>query len=112
MTTETKSTENSSEVQIKKILVPIDGSEYSLKAAKYAITIAKHENAQLFCIHSYSSHPLWPFSSVPTGDKNHADSKGKVEDLFGRVRQITKNEGLSDVKTHTFVMLNPLANRF
>lgn len=38
MTTETKSTENSSEVQIKKILVPIDGSEYSLKAANYAIT--------------------------------------------------------------------------
>jgi hypothetical protein len=48
-------------------------------------------------------------SSVPTVDKNHADTKWKVEDLFGRVRQITKNEGLSDVKTRTFVMLNPVS---
>ncbi|HEY5631269.1 MAG TPA: universal stress protein [Nitrososphaeraceae archaeon] len=62
MTTETKSTENSSEVQIKKILVPIDGSEYSLKAAKYAIKIAKDENAQLLCIHIITPpHTLWLF---------------------------------------------------
>jgi len=35
MTTETKATEDS-EVRISKILVPVDGSEYSLNAAKYA----------------------------------------------------------------------------
>ncbi len=59
MTTETKS-ENSSEVQIKKILVPIDGSEYSLKAAKYAIKIAKDENAQLLCIHIITPRIPYP----------------------------------------------------
>jgi len=30
MTTETKATEDRSEVRISKILVPVDGSEYSL----------------------------------------------------------------------------------
>ena len=34
-------------VQIKKILVPVDGSDYSFNAAKYAIKLAKDENAQL-----------------------------------------------------------------
>ena len=45
------SSTNSQEVQIKKILVPIDGSQCSLYAAKHAVKLAKDENAQLFCIH-------------------------------------------------------------
>jgi nucleotide-binding universal stress UspA family protein len=38
-------------IEIKNILVPIDGSDYSLNAAEYAIRIARNEKAQLFCIH-------------------------------------------------------------
>jgi nucleotide-binding universal stress UspA family protein len=51
MSTETRATEDRSDVSIRKILVPVDGSEFSLNAAKYAIRIAKDENAQLLCIH-------------------------------------------------------------
>ena len=36
MTTETKATEDRSEVRISKILVPVDGSESSLYSVKYA----------------------------------------------------------------------------
>ena len=36
-----------SEVSVKKILVPVDGSPVSKKAAQYAIHIAKMENAKL-----------------------------------------------------------------
>jgi nucleotide-binding universal stress UspA family protein len=39
------------EINIKKILVPIDGSDASLKAAKYAIKAAKCEKANIICIH-------------------------------------------------------------
>ena len=38
-------------IEIKNILVPIDGSDYSLNAAEYAIRIAKNEKAHLFCIY-------------------------------------------------------------
>jgi nucleotide-binding universal stress UspA family protein len=38
------------DVSIKKILVPIDGSDASSKAANYAIHIAKLENAELIVI--------------------------------------------------------------
>jgi nucleotide-binding universal stress UspA family protein len=39
------------EIQIKKILFAIDGSDPSLKAAKYAVRIAKFERASIICIH-------------------------------------------------------------
>jgi nucleotide-binding universal stress UspA family protein len=38
-------------IYIKRILVPIDGSETSLRAAKYAIHAAKYENARVTCIY-------------------------------------------------------------
>lgn len=99
-TTEPKATEDRSEVRIRKILVPVDGSEYSLNAAKYAIKIAKYENAQLFCIHIITARIPYGYStSIPTTDKSHADIKDKVEYWFDKVRQIAKNEGLPYVKT-------------
>jgi nucleotide-binding universal stress UspA family protein len=55
MRIESKAVFNNRKIHIKKILVPIDGSECSLKAAKYAIKLAKDENAQLFCIHVIGS---------------------------------------------------------
>ena len=104
MTTEPKATEDRSEVRIRKILVPVDGSEYSLNAAKYAIKIAKYENAQLFCIHIITARiPYGYFSSISTTDKSHADIKDKVEYWFDKVRQIAKNEGLPDLKTDALV---------
>jgi nucleotide-binding universal stress UspA family protein len=39
------------EIRIKKILFAIDGSDPSLKAAKYAVRIAKFERASIICIH-------------------------------------------------------------
>jgi nucleotide-binding universal stress UspA family protein len=53
--THAASANNRKEIEIRNILVPIDGSEYSLHAAKYAIRIARNEKAQLFCIHVVTS---------------------------------------------------------
>jgi nucleotide-binding universal stress UspA family protein len=36
---------------VKKILIPTDGSDYSLHAAEYALSIAKQHNAQLTIIY-------------------------------------------------------------
>ena len=48
---EAKATPHNDKTQIRKILVPIDGSEHSIKAAKYATRIAKVDNAEISCIH-------------------------------------------------------------
>ena len=64
MTIDDKMIDNN-KVQIRKILVPIDGSECSLDAAKYATRIAKNENAQLFCIHVMTKVPYGYTDSPP-----------------------------------------------
>jgi nucleotide-binding universal stress UspA family protein len=38
-------------IHIKRILVPIDGCETSLRASRYAIHAAKYENAHVTCIY-------------------------------------------------------------
>ena len=104
MTTENKAASNS-KIQMRNILVPIDGSEYSINAAKYAAKIAKDENAELFCIHVIT--PRIPYgyatSAASTTDQYHEDIKNMVESWFEKVRDIANNEGISAVKTETFI---------
>src|SRR5215469_4506410 len=78
-------------VQIKKILVPVDGSDYSFNAAKYAIKLAKDENAELYCIHV--------IGSVPYG---YGSSSYAIDQYFKDLEQKAKNEGILRVKTETF----------
>jgi nucleotide-binding universal stress UspA family protein len=44
--------------QTKRILLPVDGSAASLKAARYAIRIAKLLDADITCIHIIDTPPL------------------------------------------------------
>jgi nucleotide-binding universal stress UspA family protein len=68
--TDDSSSIDDQKVQIKKILVPIDGSDCSLYAAKHAIKLAKDENAQLFCIHVIGSVPYYGFIEL-SKSSNH-----------------------------------------
>jgi nucleotide-binding universal stress UspA family protein len=101
MTTENKATSNS-KIQMRKILVPIDGSECSLNAAKYAIKVAKDENADLFCIHVIASVPYGYASSPPAIDRYFKDIEEKAQSWFDKVRDMAKNEGIPELKTETF----------
>lgn len=101
MTTENKAASNS-KIQMRKILAPIDGSECSLNAAKYAIKVAKDENADLFCIHVISSVPYGYASSPPAIDQYFKDIEEKAQSWFGKVRDMAKNEGIPELKTETF----------
>jgi peroxiredoxin len=72
MTIDEKATDNN-KVQIRNILVPIDGSECSLDAAKYATRIGKNENAQLFCIHVMTKVPYGYTDYPPAIDEYFKD---------------------------------------
>ncbi|MGC1928245.1 MAG: universal stress protein [Candidatus Nitrosopolaris sp.] len=102
MTIEANATKNNIKVQIRKILVPIDGSECSLNAARYATRIAKDENAQLFCIHVIASVPYAYQSSPPAIDQYFKDLEEKVRLWFDKIKDMAKNEGISEVKTEIF----------
>ena len=62
------------------------------------------ENAHLLCVQIITPRiPYGHSTSIPTTDKSHADIKDKVEDMFDKVRQIAKNEGLPNVRTDVLV---------
>jgi nucleotide-binding universal stress UspA family protein len=104
--TQATSDDERKEIEIKNILVPIDGSEYSLKAAQYATRIARIEKAQLFCIHVVT--PRMPYgyatpAASSTKSRYYDDIKNKVESWFDNVRNIAKDEGIFDIKTEIFI---------
>jgi nucleotide-binding universal stress UspA family protein len=99
---ESKAVSNNSKVHIKKILVPIDGSECTLDAAKYAIKVAKDENADLFCIHVIASVPYGYASSSPAIEQYFKDLEEKVQSWFDKVRDMAKKEGVPELKTEIF----------
>jgi nucleotide-binding universal stress UspA family protein len=39
------------DILFKRIVVPLDGSDFSFRAAKYAIKVAKMANAEIFFMH-------------------------------------------------------------
>jgi nucleotide-binding universal stress UspA family protein len=103
MTTEARSASDNSKIQIRKILIPIDGSEYSLDAAKYAIKIAKDEKAQFFCIHVITPQILYGYAAAATDGQYYEDIKDKVESWFDKVKDMAKAEDIADVKTEIFI---------
>ena len=99
MTTEAKVASSNNKIHMKKILVPIDGSECSLTAAKYATRIAKGENAQLFCIHVIVGIPYGYTTSASATDQYFSDMEEKVESWFDKVRDMVKHEYIPELKT-------------
>jgi nucleotide-binding universal stress UspA family protein len=89
-------------VQIKRILVPIDGSEYSMRAAKYAIELAKLQKAQIICIHVITSQPYGYAFSGPCIDQYMEDINNQYKSWFKKVIQMAENEGIKNIKTEVF----------
>ena len=61
-----KEEEKSKNVEEKKVLIPIDFSEYSIKACKFGFSFAKSINAEVVLLHVYFSpiySPTIPYSS-------------------------------------------------
>jgi nucleotide-binding universal stress UspA family protein len=85
-----------SEIQIRKILVPIDGSEASLKAARYAIKIAKQEKAKLLCIHALGT-PVYitEYRSPLLLPSYYEAGKKLSEEWFTKVREIASKEAVN-----------------
>ena len=52
---------------LRRILVQVDGSEWSFRAAKYEIKIAKISNAQIACAHAVVSLPTIAYADLRAG---------------------------------------------
>jgi nucleotide-binding universal stress UspA family protein len=100
MTAEVRATDNT-EIQIRKILLPMDDSGFSLNAAKYATKFAKYENAQLICIHVIASIP-----HLSTPPEYRENIEKKVESWFNVVKDFAKTQDIASVKTDILMDVN------
>lgn len=95
------------EIKIENILVPVDGSELSVKAAKYAIKVAKCENARIICVHvipapeDISQFEGKPFYSLQA----YYEVLGKsAKPWFETITEVAKLMGLGDDKIITDII--------
>ncbi len=89
-------------VQIKRILVPIDGSSNSMRAAKYAIEVAKLQNAQILCVHVLTSLPYDYALSGSCVVQYLEDVETQCESWFKSIIQMANNNSIKNIKTTLF----------
>lgn len=98
------------DIQIKKILLPIDGSSASLKAAGYAVKIAKQEKAEIICIHAIANlHYPTGFGRLSTiAETFYIEGKKLAEKWFLNVKTIATKEGVK-LKTDIIIDVTSVA---
>lgn len=72
-------------MEIMKILIPIDGSEYSKKAAQVALKIARDHTAELILMHVIA----------PSGQERKKWMEQGAEKLLGTYRDAMVKQGLN-----------------
>lgn len=92
-------------IKISKILIPIDGSEFSTRAVDYAIAIAKgKENIQLVALHVLFFREETSISFMAGLSGSHATyqvpEKIRLE-IQGWFDEIKEKVGQSNVQIHT-----------
>lgn len=107
-----------SDVEIRKILLPIDGSDASLKAARFAMKIAKQEKAQMLCIHAIgtptylSAYRSMMLPSYLEEAKKLAESWfEKVVEMAGKENVPVKTEIVLDVVSVIDTIVNYAADQ-
>jgi nucleotide-binding universal stress UspA family protein len=82
---------------IKKILVPVDGSDPSLDASTVAIDLAKSTNAELIVLSIVSPLPYSEFEYAYTGREKEIETteKGKARQVLDKVKQKATENNVS-----------------
>ena len=79
---------------IRKILVPTDGSDSSMRASDFAIRLAKHFNSQIVAIYVIDRVILEEISKVHERRELEEEIKRKAERCLNYIVNSAKREGL------------------
>jgi nucleotide-binding universal stress UspA family protein len=95
-----------------KILVPIDGSEYSFRAAQYATDLSIKNTSDLILLSVVPSKIMYGdssgiFGAVPA--TNFKKYKNEANKWFNQIISEIKNEGLEIKKIKTDVITTPVS---
>jgi nucleotide-binding universal stress UspA family protein len=79
---------------IQKILVPTDGSDYSIRAAEYAISVAKMFSAQIYVVYVIDKVVIDQISKVTERDSVERELKEDGQRYVNYVHGLADKEGV------------------
>jgi nucleotide-binding universal stress UspA family protein len=98
------------EISLRSILVPIDGSEPSFRAANYAIKIAQMAGAQVQCIHTVARMPTYSAYTIPTILTEYIEgAKQDAQKWYDEINAVAAKAGV-EMKTETILDVTSVAD--
>ena len=99
------------DIPIKKILVPLDGSDSSFRAAEYAVKLAKMSGAEIICTHAVTSLPYLEYGKAGLATHKYIEGvKNEAETWYERVRSMgdvkVSGETILDVMSSVEAIVN------
>ena len=83
------------DLPLKMILVPLDGSEWSFRAAKYAIKIAKMANAEVVCVHAVANLPYTAYAHAGVLIPQYIEeAKNEAQKWYDEVNAMAEKAGV------------------
>lgn len=80
---------------IKKILVPLDGSDSSFRAARYAVSLARMAGAEITCVHAIVNPPYIDYKTAGLMISQYIEeAKKHAEGWYEDVRDMGGKEGV------------------
>lgn len=80
----------------KRIIVPLDGSDFSFRAAHYAINLARLTGGEILCIHAIADLPYIEYMA-PAGltvPRYIQEAKKQTDEWFSQVKSRAAKEGV------------------
>jgi len=87
-------------LSVKKILLPIDRSEYKLKIVAYAFSLSKAWDAEIIAIHIIDIGRGFGYGKdKETKQERTQEEKRNGEVLLNEINLMAKKEGMNNIKT-------------
>lgn len=100
----------SSEMVLKRILVPLDGSDPSFQAARYAINIAKMVNAEIIFMHAVVNPPYVEYMSAGLATASYIEeAKRQANTWYADLSEKATQKGVK-VSSETIVDIASVAD--
>ena len=103
-----------SDATIRKILVPVDGSPSSLKAAEHAVKIARGAGAEILLIHVIGAAPYVTENGMPViyPEQYYADVRVGAAKWFDSISEIAAKNNVRDkiVKSEVILVHTSIAD--
>jgi nucleotide-binding universal stress UspA family protein len=85
---------------VKKILIPTDGSDYSIHAAEYGISIAKEHGAQITVVYVLDEVVIDRFTKVTEREDIERELKADGQHHINYILSLAEKEGIT---THSLI---------